>query len=194
MHGTMNTATSSAMLYTVEPPLSVAEFTSAAPSDLQVKIAVLLYVSCAMVLRYQVRFREPSKIFATFVRHSVIVLSSIALLLRYFADCSLTHLRVDCDHRGPTQHCWPARCCANPATVRAAAVSTDRAAGSQTGDDRFPVAELLPLRQRRCVQGVQHRCRALNCETRKRVAFVSHFCVIRDALPLCVIHLPNLSV
>jgi hypothetical protein len=51
LHGTMNTATSSAMLYTVEPPLSVAEFTSAAPSDLQVKIAVLLYVSCALTLR-----------------------------------------------------------------------------------------------------------------------------------------------
>jgi hypothetical protein len=36
LYGTLNAATSSAMLYTVEPPLSVAEFTSATPSDLQV--------------------------------------------------------------------------------------------------------------------------------------------------------------
>jgi hypothetical protein len=51
LHDTLNTAASSAMLYTVEPPLSVAEFTSAAPSDLQVKIAVLLFVSCALARR-----------------------------------------------------------------------------------------------------------------------------------------------
>jgi hypothetical protein len=38
----MNSAASSAMLYTVEPPLSVAEFTSSAPSDLQV---LILYVT-----------------------------------------------------------------------------------------------------------------------------------------------------
>jgi hypothetical protein len=78
----MNSATSSAMLYTVEPPLSVAEFTSAAPSDLQVKIAVLLFVSCVVLLKYQYRFCNLCETVYN-------VLSTIALFRRYFTDCSL---------------------------------------------------------------------------------------------------------